>query len=185
MSPQWWMPWQHVYTLHVLPLVSIGKAQVWCIDKTATSLYAIPEQATHWGLVFLSRAPVFHHLFFIALILNQEQQMKGIISYLGASRWWFAVPRKQTHSIEFCHFTMGDQVQRNVSVLRCLIFSTCKYLIPRACMGKGSCNSKKGEGWKVYLVPFVAGWKWTEVKQHNLLYPLVSQYIVNLGGDLS
>lgn len=67
-------------------LASIGKARVQCIDKTATSLCSSPVEATHSRLVFLSRASVFHHLFFIALILNQLQQMKGIISDLGASR---------------------------------------------------------------------------------------------------
>jgi hypothetical protein len=78
--------------------------------------------------VFLSRAPVFRHQFFIALILNQLQQMKGILSDLGASQSWFAVPKKQTHCVGFYHFTMGDLVQQNVSVLRYLMFSKCKYL---------------------------------------------------------
>lgn len=45
-----------------------------------------PYTTTHSRLAFLPRAPVFHHLFFIASILNQWQQMKGIISDSGALR---------------------------------------------------------------------------------------------------
>lgn len=78
---------------------STGEAQVQCVDKSISLLCSSPVEATHTHthsrLVFLSRASVFHHLFFIALILTQLQQMKGIISGLGASRCWFAGLRRQ------------------------------------------------------------------------------------------
>lgn len=47
-----------------------------------TSFCPLSAQDSHRGLLFLSRALGFHHLFFIALTLNQLQQMKAIISDL-------------------------------------------------------------------------------------------------------
>lgn len=44
---------------------------------------------------------VFHHLFFIALILNRLQQMKGILSGSGASPCWSAPPGKQACWVSF------------------------------------------------------------------------------------
>lgn len=70
--------------VHVGLPASIGEAEAQCRNKT-TSLYSSPVEATHGGLAFLSKASVFHHLFFIARLLNQLQQMEGIISGLGAS----------------------------------------------------------------------------------------------------
>lgn len=88
---------------------------------------------THGRLVFLSRASVFHHLFFIALILTQLQQMKGIISGLGASRCWFEGLGLPELGFIVYHGRLHS-TKRKCSEMPDI--SKCKWLLPHAWGGK-------------------------------------------------